>query len=276
MPRLYIILIFVCTNLSLLPSCSEKDNDIIEIESWVSHYTERNLSGCFVLLDPTQDILYVHNKNEMNTPFTPASTFKICNSLIGLETAVIPDVDHVIPWDSIQRNPEWDKDHDLRSAFRNSTVWYYQELARRVGKDTMQAWVNRSGYGNRKAGPNVDTFWLEGDLRITPMQQVEFLRSLNELKLPFSEKNMHAVKAIMLIEETNNYRIYGKTGWGTQDSIDIGWFVGFIETDDKYTYFANCVMVPGAELEEIERAVEFDRSRINITMSILKNEGYIE
>src|SRR5699024_11901349 len=78
---------------------------------------------------------------------TPASTFKICHSLIGLETGNIEDENHIIHWDSVERQlPIWNKDHDLKNAFKNSTVWYYQELAKTIGTSQMEDWLNKAQY----------------------------------------------------------------------------------------------------------------------------------
>ena len=98
------------------------------------YYDQFNVDGSFVLYDPQDDKYILYNQNQFNQRFTPASTFKICNSLIGLETGVIKNENFIIPWDSIMRKyPKWNSDHDLKTAFKNSTVWYYQELARQVG-----------------------------------------------------------------------------------------------------------------------------------------------
>lgn len=111
-------------------------------------YDEFQVKGSFVLYDPQKEHYIFYNKDQFKTPFSPASTFKICNSLIGLETGVIEDENFVIPWDSVIRNPVWDKDHDLKLAYKNSTVWYYQELARRVGPQQMKQWIDSANYGN--------------------------------------------------------------------------------------------------------------------------------
>src|SRR5574343_318003 len=106
-------------------------------------------------------------KKQFNKAYTPASTFKICNSLIGLETCVIKDADFVIPWDKVVRNRvEWNQDHTLRLAMKNSTVWYYQELARRVGQNKMDYWIKKANYGNHSTKGGIDKFWLDGALRI--------------------------------------------------------------------------------------------------------------
>lgn len=113
------------------------------------YYDQFKVDGSFILYDQNNDKYIVYNQPQTKEQFTPSSIYKICNSLIGLETGVIKDENFVIKWDSVTRqNPNWNKDHDLKTAFRNSTVWYYQELARRVGGQQMKYWLDKANFGN--------------------------------------------------------------------------------------------------------------------------------
>ncbi len=225
---------------NLLPSCQQQQTEEVRPE-FGRYYEQYQVQGTFVLFDPQKNRYTLYNPEQRNTPCTPASTFKICNSLIGLETGVIRDEHFVIPWDStVRSNPAWNRNHDLQSAFRNSAVWYYQELARRVGPEKMKYWLDKAEYGNADTSGGVDLFWLKGGLRITPEQQIGFLRKLHDNKLPFSQRSMDIVKKIMVLKDTMGCVIRAKTGWGS-DGSDVGWFVGYAETKGKVYYFANCI-----------------------------------
>ncbi len=114
--------------LNIYSQITEERNDLKKF------YDEYNFEGSFVLYDQNNDKYIFYNEPQFKKLFTPASTFKICNSLIGLETGVIKDAGYVLPWDSVKRwIPAWNQDQNLEAAYKNSTVWYYQELARRVG-----------------------------------------------------------------------------------------------------------------------------------------------
>lgn len=204
-------------------------------------YDSIGVAGCFVLYDPQlQQYTYV-NKNMATWQLTPASTFKICNTLIGLETGVLKDEQQVFEWDGKKReNPNWNKTQNLQEAYKNSTVWYYQEVARRVGAARMKMWLDSCGYGNADTTGGLTQFWLTGKLRITAEQQTEFLQLLHEDKLPFSYDVMGLTKEIMIDDMNANYISYGKTGWGYTDSLLMtGWFVGYVEVGSKVYYFAN-------------------------------------
>lgn len=225
-----------------LTACKQKQANEVRAD-FKKYYDQFNVEGSFVLYDPQADKYIFYNQDQFEQTFSPASTYKICNSLIGLETGVIKDENFVIRWDSvIRQNPKWNGDHDLKTAFKNSTVWYYQELARRVGGQKMKYWLDKTNYGNADTSGGIDRFWLRGGLRITPQQQIDFLIKLHDNKLPFSQRSMDIVKKIMIVNDTLDYVIRGKSGWGEQpDSEDIGWFVGYLETKDNTYYFANCI-----------------------------------
>ncbi|MBP9192092.1 MAG: class D beta-lactamase, partial [Ignavibacteria bacterium] len=239
-------------------------------DDFKKYYAEYQVKGSFVLYDRNADKFIFYNKDQFEKQFTPASTFKICNSLIGLETGVITNENYIIPWDSVKRNSIWDKDFDLKNAFKNSTVWYYQELARRVGGERMKQWLDTAEYGNADTLGSIDKFWLTGGLRITPSEQIDFMIRLNTNKLPFSQRSVNIVKDIMIEKDTLGYVLRGKSGWGSQGSEDIGWFVGFVEANDNVYYFANCVQTDSKNIDDKEREDLFNNSRRSITYQILK------
>jgi beta-lactamase class D len=196
-------------------------------------------TGAFVFYDLKKDQYIRYHPEQCAERLLPASTFKIMNSLIGLETGVIPDENYVIKWDGTHYEIDsWNQDHTLRTAMQNSVVWYYQELARRVGKETIKQYIDAVGYGNRDISGENGPFWLNGALQISADEQVEFLKRLYQGNLPFSERSMTIVQEIMLLDKTEQYQLSGKTGSGMVDDLYIGWFVGFLEEENNVYIFA--------------------------------------
>lgn len=195
--------------------------------------------GAFVLYNRGQNHWVRYNPQRCAERFLPASTFKILNSLIALETGAIPDADTTIAWDGVQYPiPEWNRDQTMRSAIRDSVVWYYQELARRVGREKMQAYVTRSAYGNMDISGEIDSFWLRGGLRISPDEQIDFLRRFYQNDLPFSRRSLDLVKDILIREQAPAYTLRSKTGTAVLGDLQIGWLVGYVETPDTVYFFA--------------------------------------
>ncbi len=195
--------------------------------------------SCFVMLDVSSNQYSYHNPEQCAKRMSPCSTFKIPNSLIGLETGVIPDQYHVIAWDGIEYPTEaWNQDHTLETAIRDSVVWYYRELAAQVGTERMQQYVSAIPYGNEDISGG-STFWLASSLEISADEQIEFLRRFYANDLPFSQRSLDIVKEIITLKATEDAVYRGKTGsCMTEDWHEWGWFVGYIERSDTVHIFA--------------------------------------
>lgn len=228
------LFILLLVSLNIFPQ-SEKENS-----SWKSYYDRYDVSGCIIIYDLNKDEYFTYNKERCRKSFSPASTFKILNSLISLETGVIRDEEEVIPWDSINRQyDKWNMDQTLRTAIKYSAVWAYQELARRVGEKRMKHYIDSVEYGNCSIEGGIDQFWLNGSLKISPLEQVEFLKRLYLGTLPFSKRNIDIVKDILINDKGEIYILRGKTGWGGNGESDIGWYVGYLEENNNVYFFAN-------------------------------------
>lgn len=245
-------------SLSAKPTMSPTPEVELELEKYFNGST-----GAFVLYDLNKNQYSRYNPERCAEGFIPASTFKILNSLIGLETGVIPDENFVIKWDGTSYSiPSWNQDHTLKTAIQNSVVWYYQELARRVGEEKMQFYVDAANYGNKDISGQIDTFWLEGGLRISANEQVEFLKRLYQGDLPFSARSMNIVKEILVMEKTDSYQLSGKTGSVQRISPHVGWFVGYLETNGDVYFFATNFenmepdgLTSGAIAQDISRSI---------------------
>lgn len=229
-----VFLLAIC----LLPVISVWAENIAERPDWKKYFDTAGVEGCFLFYDLSSQKYSGYNLKRIKQEFLPASTFKFFSSLVALETGVVGDVDENFKWDGVDRqNPAWNRDQTLRHAYKNSTLWFYQELVRRIGEKRMQNYVNRAGYGNRQTGGGSDRFWLDGGLmRITPRQQIEFLVKLYKYELPFSRRTIDAVKDISIFEKTEKFTIHGKMGWAVEQKV--AWLVGYVERGDKAYFFA--------------------------------------
>lgn len=257
----------------LFTSCSTAGNHREDLKKYFDEY---DVTGCFELYDLKNSGFTDYDPDRCSQRFIPASTFKIFNSLVGLQTGAVKDEHEVIKWDSVSRTIIlWNHDQDMSEAIRNSTVWYYQEIARRVGASKMQQYLNVSHYGNMVMGGAIDSFWLTGGLRISCDEQIEFLKNFYTYKLPFSERTTDIVKNMIVIEDTMGYKLSGKTGWGLmkdQESgttMNIGWFVGYVEKDDNVYFFATNIEAPEPAPQN------FAAARKEITKNCLKELGIL-
>lgn len=232
-------------------------------------FSDRKVSGTLLIANLKGNALHLHDEARANKPLLPASTFKIPNTLIALDEGVITEQE-LLKWDGTDRGlAAWNRDQTLTSAFKNSCVWCYQELAQRIGIARYRQWLKKIDYGNADPGPGLTSFWLSGDLRISAVQQMLFLHKLYKRELPFKASSYDALARIMLVEEKPGYRLYAKTGWagyGEKNTPQTGWYVGYVETGTEVWFFAlNMAITKPAE----------GAYRQQIVMEALKLKGII-
>jgi beta-lactamase class D len=204
---------------------------------------------------------FVHNAPRSRQRMSPASTFKVPNSLIGLDQGVVTSKDSTFTWDGTDRGVEaWNKDQTLESALQVSCVWCYQEIARAVGGDEYRRALAAINYGNANIGEAVDQFWLNGDLQISAQEQIDFLRSMLHYELPYSREHVDLVKDIMLVESGTDYAVHAKSGW-IGASLAVGWYVGFVTTDEDTWVFAMNMHLDKVEDAPLRQALTLEALR---------------
>jgi beta-lactamase class D len=272
MNRLLYALLLPVVFFSCSPNNVKKDNSLKK------YFDENKTEGCFALMDNGTGKFTVYNLSRYrDSSYLPASTFKIVNSLIGLQTGKITNDSMVIKWDGIKRwNDDWNKDLTMYEAFRVSAVPYYQEVARRIGKDTMQLWLDSLKYGTKSFKEKVtiktaiDSFWLDNSLKVTPDQQLGLIAKLYFDELPFFKSYQEVVKRAMLFENNTNYRLGYKTGWGFDEKgNNIGWIVGWIEENNHPYFFV-------LNLESPDKNFDMTTVRMNMLKGILKQLGFFD
>ena len=262
---------FHCFLLSvcMFSSCSINNLHIDrEVKSLFDRY---QVTGTFALLNNADANFTIYDTAVYRRRYCPASTFKIVNSLIGLETGRIFDENMVIPWDGVLRDfPNWNQDLTMTKAFEYSSVPYYQEVARRIGKDTMQYWIDTLSYGNKNISGAVDSFWLNNTLQISPDEQLGLVKRLYFGQLPFQKRTQEIVKKVMLRESNTLYQLSYKTGW-TRSAADqnIGWVVGWIE-ENRHPYFFVLLM------ESKDPQYDMLSNRDKLLKDLLKHYGFFE
>jgi beta-lactamase class D len=245
----------------------------VKIDNSLKHFFDENkVNGTFAIFNNGTGEFTVYNlKRYRDSSFLPASTFKIVNSLIGLQTGKITNDSMIIKWDGVVRQrAEWNKDLTMYEAFRVSAVPYYQEVARRIGKDTMQFWLDSISYGTKKITTRIDTFWLDNSLKITPDEQLGLVKRLYFHQLPFFDTYEDIVKRAMLFDDNANYKLSYKTGWGQDEKgKQLAWIVGWIE-ENKHPYFFVL------NFESTDATADIRTIRMKMLRGILKQLGFME
>jgi beta-lactamase class D len=247
-----------CTEKSVVESSKTKKENNINFEKYFDEYI-----GTFKLYDITNDKYVSYNETDMSKEYSPASTFKILNSLIALQTNAVENKDSLKKWNK-KKYPidSWNQDHTLESAVKNSVVWYFQEVSKNVGKEKMQKHLNKVGYGNCKIGDRIDMFWLDGSLKISVNEQLNFITNLYKENLPFDKNAIQTVKNILVSGKKGSTTLSGKTGTFINDKTSIGWYIGYIVVNNKpYTFVTKIIpknnnsRASGTEAREISKNI---------------------
>ncbi len=207
-----------------------------------------DIEGALVIIDCSSGLTTTYRPDVAKIPLPPCSTFKIVNSLIGIEEGLITSPQQSFyQWDGVERAiPTWNRDLSFREAFQASCVPAFQDMARQIDDERMQHWIDKIRYGNRDITAGIDVFWLPAEGRktimISPTEQAKLMRQVISDDVPFSSASLATLKELMFIKETDRGSLYGKTGSGTDDdgTFVLGWFVGYVESKGE-TYAFACV-----------------------------------
>jgi beta-lactamase class D len=276
--------IYIASILILFFSCADKksasnkkEDKMTEREIVIAEFQSiidsANVEGSILIYDPEDDKFYSNDFIWAKNGKLPASTFKIPNSIIALETGAVENDSTLFKWSGEKRRlREWEQDLIFRDAFHFSCVPCYQEIARKIGVKNMTEYLNKLAYGDMKVdSSHIDLFWLEGDSRISQFQQIDFLKRFYQSELPISERTEAIMKRMLVIEENDNYRLSGKTGWSIRNGNNNGWFVGYLETRNKTYFFATNV-----EPEQQFNMDMFPMIRKELTFKAFEQMGIIK
>jgi len=246
-------------------------------QDFTKPFKDCGLAGSITIYDYNAKQWISSDMRDSQYPTLPASTFKILNTLIALESGVIANENEIVKWhgstDTVKYGYRPDIYHDMsmKEAFKYSAVWVYVELAKRIGKEKYKKYLTECKYGNADVSIDDDDFWNFGNLAISPMNQVEILMGVYEETLPFQKEYFSILKNMMIEELTDNYILRAKTGWTRDGGRDTGWWVGYVERDDNVYFFATRLIKDRETLNP-----EFGKCRQEITKTILKQMKIID
>lgn len=229
-------------------------NNVKDAKEWQQHFVKHKLEGCFMVFDNGQGTFRVYNIERAKERFTPAGAFEPFLSITGLQTGAISDTNMISAGEP------------FRQAFRNSSLPAFQEVARNIGKDTLQRWMDTVGFGNRKIS-RVDTFWLDNSLQISPDEMLGFTKQLYFNQLPYQRRAQELTAGLMIMEKTDKYIFAWKAGEGKSGSKRISWMTGWIEENRHPSFFV-------LNFETEDPSADLKILGMELTRNILTSEGF--
>lgn len=273
--------------IALLFSCStkRKDNHLIKSnvdevlvrQDFKKYFDDCNVDGAIVIYDNKIHKWILSDTVATRKETLPASTFKIINMLIALETKTILSENDIVKWpgstDTIKYDYRPNIYHDIsvKEAFEVSAGWAFIELAKKIGKDNYKKYLKLCHYGNLDLSQTDPDFWNFGAFGISPVNQVEFLKNFYDEKLPFSKRNIDIVKKVMITEQNQEYTIHAKTGWTRDNGINTGWWVGYLENKNGTYFFATRLLQ-----DRKQNSASFGNCRKEITKSVFRDLNVIQ
>ena len=224
-------------------SSSDAAEPAMERADWKKHFDGARAIGTIVVIDERASNrgAFVYNASRSNVRFSPASTFKIPHTLFALQDGAVRDEFQVFKWDGVRRTfSGHNQDQDLRSAMRFSTLWVYQQFAKQIGEPQAKKYLSSIDYGNVDPTTPTGDYWVDGNLRISAIEQIAFLQKLYRNQLPFPLEHQRLVKDLMVIEADYEWILRAKTGWEGQ----YGWWVGWVEWSEGPVFFALNIDTP--------------------------------
>ncbi|MFM8533695.1 MAG: penicillin-binding transpeptidase domain-containing protein [Acidimicrobiia bacterium] len=214
---------------------------------------------CVVVIDHGSVARWAGSAEECATRLSPSSTYKIPHALIGLETKVV-SATTIETWDGTKypEQPKWNLDHTVLSAIRPSVLWFYQRMAPKIGASRAKEWLDKFGYGNRDTSGPITAYWINGTLRISPDEQLAFLKKFYDATLPVSKVHLDQVKGATFqapgtvenargvqqleVQWRPGMRLSSKTGATTAAAGEgVSWLVGELTIDQRRLVFASAV-----------------------------------
>jgi len=274
---LFIALLFSCSTKRKDNHFTSKNDEVLVRQDFKKYFDECNVEGAIAIYDHKNHTWILSDTVATRKETLPASTFKIINLLIALETKTIASENDIVKWpgstDTLKYDYRPNIYHDItvKEAFEVSAGWAFIELAKKIEKDNYKKYLTLCHYGNINLSQTDPDFWNFGAFGISPINQVEFLKKLYEEKLPFSKRNIDIVKKVMITEQNDDYTIHSKTGWTRENDINTGWWVGYIESKNG-TYFFATRLLQDRKLN----ASNFGNCRKEITKSVFKDLNVIQ
>lgn len=274
---LFIALLFSCSTKRKDNHFTSKNDEVLVRQDFKKYFDECNVEGAIAIYDNKNHTWILSDTVATRKETLPASTFKIINLLIALETKTIASENDIVKWpgstDTLKYDYRPNIYHDItvKEAFEVSAGWAFIELAKKIGKDNYKKYLTLCHYGNINLSQTDPDFWNFGAFGISPINQVEFIKNLYEEKLPFSKRNIEIVKKVMITEQNDDYTIHSKTGWTRENDINTGWWVGYIENKNGAYFFATRLLQ-----DRKLNASNFGNCRKEITKSVFKNLNVIQ
>lgn len=257
-----IFFLFFAFFLLIISSCTLNNTKVNN--GLKKYFDSAHVDGSFSFLNNQIGDIVVYNMKLDTERLSAGTSFKILNTLIGVQTGKIVNENTVMKDSSV------DTSVTLKEAFNNSNTAFFQSLARKIGADTMKSWIDKISYGNKNITGPVDSFWMNNHLKISPDEQLGLMSRIYFEQLPFQKYAQQMVESLMLQEDNTLYKLSYTTGTGIDEKNNFfAWTLGWVEENRHIYFFVTYIKSP-------EKNQDLKTTGIHISKSILKEMGFFK
>lgn len=207
---------------------------------------------CTLVVDAAGGETLYRRGSECDLRVSPASTFKVPLAVMGFDSGVLTGPD----------TPAWPYKGEYGGTRKGtkvtitpttwlseSVLWYSQVLVSKLGGDAFARYVADFDFGNQDVSgdPSADNgltrSWVDSSLKISPREQVAFVRKLIAGDLPVADTAQAMTVSILPRFTAGEWQVAGKTGSFIErkGKYHWGWFVGFAESRDRRVVVARLI-----------------------------------
>ena len=263
----HIPMLLITGMLFLISGCSVNKAKVDD--SLKQHFDNAQVDGCFTMIDNASGEITVYNMKLDTARKLPGSTFHILGSLMALETGVLPDEKTEISIDSLKYSGWKGKNPiSLTDAFQQDADPFFATVMEKMGSDTIKGWIDSIGYGNKNFGAKGELFWMNNQLKISPDEQLGFMKKLYFDQLPFRKSVMESLRGMMMREDNSAYRLSYQSAEGLDEKKQkIAWTCGWIE-ENRHVYLFVTMIDAGKQEGDAKKKCS------DLTKNILKGYGF--
>jgi beta-lactamase class D len=225
------------------PSNVKSDENIVRL------LDSAKMKGCFALMENSSAQFTITDLSMYkDSAFAPLNTFFAVPSLIALEKGYI--------------------NQDVKTWVSPDSATYYQGLIEKIGRTDLLKMIDSLHYGKGIVSKDLNNFWRDGSLRITPDEQLGLIKKLYFNQLPFQKRTQDIYKKMILKEDNTNYKLSYISGDGA-NGFNSNWVLGYIE-ENKHPYFFVLYVTNQDALNN------HNAKSVAVLKSILSQQGFLK
>ena len=223
-------------------------NNVIIDSNIVKMMDSAGMQGTFALMENgTEQFTIANLSRYKDSAYAPLNTFFIVPTLIALDKGYI--------------------NHKVDKWISADSSNYYKDLIAKIGRTDLLKTIDSIHYGSGIVSANLDRFWADNSLLITPDEQLGLIKKLYFSELAFQKHSQEFYRKMIIKEDNANYKLSYILSSDTSAN-NAAWVVGYVE-ENKHPYFF--VLNTNALKSD-----SLDQKNVQLLKQILLQQGFLK